>query len=319
MNYNVTNVRGRYRMKPLQTIANSTLKSIVFCNLINVYNTHFDEPYVQKLLPDNRDMFGLFLTLEGNTTFVLKNGKKVYAPSGSIIFLKVGDLVEIISKSQTKHYVNYWFMSHGISLPLNKAFVLKKVDTGAEIEFVSQLIELLQTHIDKKIHYANARFTCRLLEWLDEINYINQDDDFITEMVMYINENIETGITVKKIAKKFGYCVKHTRNLFQNALGLSPKQYIDSVRLERASTLLITTNLALQEIADQLCFSTVSHFINAFKQKYGETPTTFRQLTNNKMHQLPAKSESSNKPTRTSNTTQKSTTKRKKYSINNSK
>ena len=301
-------------MKPLQTLASSTLKSIVFCNLINVYNTHFDEPYVQKLLPDNRDMYGLFLTLEGNTTFVLKNGKRVYAQNGSIIFLKVSELVEIISKSPTKHYVNYWFMSHGVSLPLNKAFLLKKVDTGVEIEFVSQLIELLQTHIDKKIQYANARFTCRLLEWLDEINYINQDDDFITEMVMYINENIEKGITVKKIAQKFGYCVKHTRNLFQNALGLSPKQYIDSVRLERASTLLITSNLALQEIADQLCFSTVSHFINAFKQKYGETPTAFRQLTNNKMHQLPTKSTNSNRAIKATPPLQKTVAKKKKSS-----
>lgn len=273
-------------MQPVQTFANSSLKSIVFCNLINVYNTRVNGPYTKELLPDNRDMYGLFLTFEGSTTFVLKNGKKIFAPNHSIFFVKVGDLTEIISKSPAKHYANYWFITHGISLPQGKAYQLSNLNVDAEIEFVSQMIELLQTHIDKKIQYANARFTCKLLEWLDLINYNSQSDDFISEVVMFINENIESGITVKKLAQKFGYCVKHTRALFHASLGLSPKQYIDSVRLERASTLLITTNLPLQDIADRLNFSTVSHFANAFKKKYGESPTMFRQLTNNKIHQF---------------------------------
>ncbi|MBQ7237045.1 MAG: helix-turn-helix transcriptional regulator [Clostridia bacterium] len=298
-------------MEPIQTLANSTLKSIVFCNLINVYNTRVNEPYEKKLLPDNRDMYGLFLTLEGSTTFVLKNGKKVYAAKNSIFFVKVSELSAIISKSPMKHYVNYWFMAHGISLPLNKAYPLKKINFEKEIEFVTLLIEHLQTHVDKKIQYANVRFTCRLLEWLDEINYNNQSDDFISEVVMFINENVETGITVKKIAQKFGYCVKHTRTLFQNALGLSPKQYIDTVRLERASTLLITTNMPLQEIADKFSFSTVSHFINAFKKKYGESPTNFRQLTNNKMHQV---SSSPIKRKKVATPPQKTTKERRKLS-----
>lgn len=274
-------------MKSLRTYSHSTSQSIVFCNLMNVYNTHVYEPYKQDLLPDNREMFGLFLTLEGDTTFVLKNGKKISALKNTILFVRVSELASIISKTNHRHCINYWFMAHGINPPINKVYHLNNIDLEKEVAFVSQIINLLDLHVDKKVQYANAKFTCKLLEWIEEIQTSEFDkSDVISEATLYINANIETEINVKNLAKQFGYCEKHIRSIFKTSLGLSPKKFIDSVRLEHSATLLVTTNLTLQEISDKLCFSSVSHFINSFKQKYGVTPTIYRQKTNNQMFYL---------------------------------
>lgn len=270
-------------MKTLQHCAHSISQSIVFCNVINIYNTHVYEPYKQDLLPDEREMFGMFLTIKGGTTFILKNGKTVHAPENSLFFVRVNDLASIISNSNHRHCINYWFMAHGITLPLNVAYSLPKVDVKAEVDFAANEIKLLQTHIDRKIQYANLKFTTRLYEWLDLCHSTADQKtvDFIEYATLYINQNIENDISVSQLSQQFGYCEKHIRTLFKSYLGISPKQYIDAVRLERASTLLITTKMSLQEITDQLCFYSVNHFINSFKKKYNITPINYRKKTNN--------------------------------------
>ena len=87
-------------------------------------------------------------------------------------------------------------------------------ESEKEVAFVSQIINLLDLHIDKKTQYANAKFTCRLLEWIDEIQSSEQDkNDLISEATLFINANIETDINVKNLAKQFGYCEKHIRSI----------------------------------------------------------------------------------------------------------
>ena len=271
-------------MKSIRMYAHTASQSIVFCNLKNVYNTHVFEPYKQDLLPDNRDTFGLFLTLEGDTTFVLNNGKKLIATKNSLLFVKVNELATIISKSNHRHCINYWFTTYSITPPVNKVCHLNNLDADKEVEFVSKILNLLDSHFEKKTQYANALFTCKLLEWIEEVQFFDTDkNDFISEAALYINANIDSDISVKNLASHFGYCEKHIRSIFKNSLGVSPKKFIDSVRLEHSATLLVSTNLTLQEISDKLCFSSVSHFINSFKQKYNITPTLYRQRTNNRM------------------------------------
>ena len=89
----------------------------------------------------------------------------------------------------------------------------------------------------------------------------------------HINEPIQTADVVELSGKSRAYLFKK----FQQELGMSIGAYIMQCRLREAKNLLRYTDKPLSEISDYLCFSSQSHFQNAFKKHYQVTPTDYRK------------------------------------------
>ena len=60
------------------------------------------------------------------------------------------------------------------------------------------------------------------------------------------------------------------------ALSREIAQALVEKKLEYAKMLLLTTNLAVLQIAEELDYSAVSYLIRKFKARYGMTPYQFR-------------------------------------------
>jgi AraC-like DNA-binding protein len=65
-------------------------------------------------------------------------------------------------------------------------------------------------------------------------------------------------------------------HVFKELFHLTPIQYHQKVRLERAKNLIRHTPASLQEIAEQLGFANIHAFSRAFKSKEGMSPSQFR-------------------------------------------
>ena len=89
----------------------------------------------------------------------------------------------------------------------------------------------------------------------------------------HINEPIQIADVVEQSGKSRAYLFKK----FQQELDMSIGAYITQCRLREAKTLLRYTDKPLSEISDYLCFSSQSHFQNAFKKHYQITPTDYRK------------------------------------------
>jgi AraC-like DNA-binding protein len=64
--------------------------------------------------------------------------------------------------------------------------------------------------------------------------------------------------------------------LFKNEIGISPLQYVNSKKVERAQLLLYTTDMHVKEVAYALGFSDYSYFIRMFRKMTGFTPQDYR-------------------------------------------
>ncbi|WFB35734.1 AraC family transcriptional regulator [Kiritimatiellota bacterium B12222] len=84
------------------------------------------------------------------------------------------------------------------------------------------------------------------------------------------------GFSEGELAEKCGLSVNQLALLFKGETGLTPFQYYDRLRLERARLLLVDTDLQVKEVAFELGFSSSPHFTNWFKQREGEGPRAFR-------------------------------------------
>lgn len=107
----------------------------------------------------------------------------------------------------------------------------------------------------------------------------NLDKQFLDTITSFIEENIsDTDLSVAKIADRM--CMGRTSffNKFKALTGMSPNDFINSHRLKQAVFLLRQRrDLPISEIADKLGFSASSYFCRKFKDKFGVSPSQFRQ------------------------------------------
>lgn len=83
-------------------------------------------------------------------------------------------------------------------------------------------------------------------------------------------------ITPTDVAEQFGYHSDYLTSVFRRATGKTMCAYIREVRIRRAKTLLITTDMRIGQIAAAVGFADERYFMRAFRQAEGITPTKYR-------------------------------------------
>lgn len=104
----------------------------------------------------------------------------------------------------------------------------------------------------------------------------NDDMKRLESILGYINENMEEKITLQQLADREHISLYYLSHFFKDKLGLSFQEYINSIRLDKATSLLITTNDNITNIALQCGFSSTTYFNRLFKEVHGYTPSEYR-------------------------------------------
>lgn len=109
-----------------------------------------------------------------------------------------------------------------------------------------------------------------------QLRMTNTDERMI-KVQKYIHNNIYDDIDLHTLASVA--CVTHTYliRLFNKSFGMSPLQYINQKKVERAQLLLITSEMPVKEVAYSLGFTDSSYFIRLFKKATQLTPQEYRE------------------------------------------
>lgn len=99
----------------------------------------------------------------------------------------------------------------------------------------------------------------------------------ILPAISYVAENYMHEIDIDALARTCHLSVSHFRRVFKQILGVSPLDYIQTVRIERARVLLFNQDLSVTDIGLQVGFSTPSSFIRQFHHLYGISPGQWRK------------------------------------------
>ena len=97
----------------------------------------------------------------------------------------------------------------------------------------------------------------------------------------YIRENITRKITLREIAKVAGLSAPYFSTIFKEEMGENLSRYINRLRVEKASTMLLETNVSLSEISSECCFQDQSWFSKIFKSFTGVSPGKYRNQGGN--------------------------------------
>lgn len=93
----------------------------------------------------------------------------------------------------------------------------------------------------------------------------------------YIDENYYKAITVADVADRFYLNKNYLRTLFVRYFELSPKQYLQRTRMQRAAYLLENTQESIRLIAVSVGYADPLLFSRIFKQYYSLSPNEYRK------------------------------------------
>ncbi len=95
--------------------------------------------------------------------------------------------------------------------------------------------------------------------------------------MQYISTHINEPITAEDVVAFSGKSRAYLFKRFRQELKMGIGAYINECRLREAKSLLRYTNKPISEISNYLCFSSQSHFQNAFKKRFAKTPLEYRK------------------------------------------
>lgn len=105
---------------------------------------------------------------------------------------------------------------------------------------------------------------------------VPRDDSPIARVQAYIVDHIEQAFTVQKMADLVAMSGRNFARTFQREVGITPLQYLQNARIDRARKLLEGTDLPLKVVAAQCGFGSDRHLRKVFCERIGMTPAQYR-------------------------------------------
>lgn len=102
-------------------------------------------------------------------------------------------------------------------------------------------------------------------------------DIMILGLENYIENNLHREITLTELAHKVGYNKTYFIKRFKILFGISPMQFVNNLRLEKAKQMLSSTDKSITEIAESTGFQCIHYFSRNFKHNIGVMPSEYRK------------------------------------------
>ena len=129
---------------------------------------------------------------------------------------------------------------------------------------VEEMLAKVQTKLDKERKKAQIQ------------NLVDQGQR--SELEEAIQARLaDSELSLKNLAFQLGFSPSYLSVLIKKELGLPFQDYLIQERMKKAKLLLLTTDLKIYEIAEQVGFEDMNYFSQRFKQVVGLTPRQFKK------------------------------------------
>ncbi|MGG0681675.1 AraC family transcriptional regulator [Bacillus altitudinis] len=135
-------------------------------------------------------------------------------------------------------------------------------DDASELQLKKQLqFEEMLIHLQKEaFHIPSAKETVA------------------SEVVYYLERHFTQKLQMEKLAEILHYHPDYMTRCMQTVYGLTPSQYINRLKIEKAKSLLASTNEKIALIAEHVGIDDPTYFSKLFRQNEGMTPIEYRHL-----------------------------------------
>lgn len=213
-----------------------------------------------------RHFSALAFRLDGKGEFEFEGGK-ITSEKGDLFFLP----------SSTPYKVQYCGSEIVVIHMINCNYNIlenKKIDN---YNFFSACFNELLEYWDKThcVNGAKSRIY-KIFQKIEEEESVSANDETYNKCLSYIEQHFsDCDINIATVCKNNFVSEAGLRRKFHTYAGMSPKQYLMKLRIDKAVNLLMDGNYSVKEIAELCGFSDEKYFSRAVKKKYGIPPSMF--------------------------------------------
>lgn len=215
------------------------------------YNPEKDTPFQLNLAPNSR-MALLTISLDSLHKLFLHDG-----------------LPFLTGENANRKFYDEREIPSSLHLVLNQLFNVHLSESAEKIYYQGKVLELLSLYFsDKKPDTESCPFL--------------NDEETVRKIKFakgHLLKNLETPPSLKELAKVSGLNEYQLKVGFKEIYGNTVFGFLLEHRLDHARVMLDSAKLQVNEVAYQIGYSNPSHFIAAFKKKFGITPKKY--LMNN--------------------------------------
>lgn len=223
-----------------------------------------------------------FLQVGGND-FVLNENQLIVLPA---------NIPHSYTADETNPWTIYWVHFKGnlascFVQGLNKPIDIKSTINSRINERIALFEEIFTTiqygYSKQNMHYAMTV----LYHFLGTIRYLDQfvnvrinepnRADLIETAISYMKENIEKRLSINDAAKFIGYSLSHFSRVFKETIGVTPNEYFNQIKIQKACELLEKTNMKINQISYKIGIQDSYYFSRLFKKIMKISPREYRK------------------------------------------
>lgn len=262
-------------------------KHPLFVGSAGVYHL-FTRPRLPTHRPRGRLDYQLLYVASGKAHFYF-HGKEEIVTAGNMVLYRPKeeqrynyygvDRTEVYWVHFTGNNVKNILRKYGIS---DQAHV---IHTGTSLDYKKIYLSMIQELKLTKPHYEEVlvhylELLLVMISRLQEKRPRKKNVFLIDEMDLAVNHfhsNYNHLISIEEYAKSRGMSVSWFIRNFRDYTSSTPAQYLLSLRISNAQSLLESTSYNITEIADIVGYSNPLYFSRLFKKQCGVSPTEFRK------------------------------------------
>tara|TARA_B100001115_G_C15833298_1_gene416263 strand:- start:1599 stop:2249 length:651 start_codon:yes stop_codon:yes gene_type:complete len=183
------------------------------------------------------------------------------------LFSEDADHIHFLSpENNTKKYYDTRNINPAMSIVLSQILEAKIHESIRALYFKGKVYELLSLFFNKNEDTDIEQ--CPFLENEENVRKIRKAKEIILN-------HITEPPTLQDLASEIGLNLKKLKEGFKKIYGDTVYGYLLDYKMNEARSMLNTKKYNINEISIKLGYSTSSHFIAAFKKKFGTTPKKY--------------------------------------------
>lgn len=129
---------------------------------------------------------------------------------------------------------------------------------------------------EEEIPANQARKSLESLPVLKPIEAESQDEKFLSNIIRLIEDHLsDADLNVNALCELSGFSNKQIYRKIKQLTGMSPVEYIKSIRMKKAAMLLQQKKFTVAEVMYMVGFSNHSYFSKCFQSEFGKTPRQY--------------------------------------------
>lgn len=179
----------------------------------------------------------------------------------------------------------YLYLFQEAMLPSIKLNTLFKENSELRQQFYSTVIELQQEHqqmqrgYELAINYLVKKCIFLLLRH-DNKGLLGQSPSLsyskLKPVYDYVEAHLSEKITAQQACRLVNFSYTYFLKYFKQIMGISFTDYVNHRRIKNAERLLLTEDLSVAQIAEQIGLPNISHFYKLFKRIHQCSPKSFK-------------------------------------------